>query len=79
MSGGVIKQYDSATVIKVKFTVGEGWYFCFVPVFEGDVAVCKRGEIVEEGVVEKVLLNVTSQSSPVPFNKMQSVEQIKFE
>lgn len=78
MSGGVIKKYAEKTVIKVKFDCGEGWYFCFVPVFEGDVAVCEFDGRQMEGVVEKVLLNVNAQSSPVPFNRIKEVIQIKF-
>ena len=77
MSGGVIKDYATKTVAKVVTESGEGWYFCELPAFEGDTVTIELDGKEQDGVVEKILYNVTSQSSPVPFSRMRSVLALK--
>ena len=77
MSGGVIKKYASRTLIRVDFGGEKKWFFCDLPVFEGDKAkeISAKGERV--GVVEKVEV-FTSDSSPVPFARLTEISSIEF-
>ena len=73
LSGGVIKQYESRTLIKVKFTDVSFWYFCSVPVFVGDKAKTENGEV---GEVVQVENQVRADSSPVPFSQIKEIYEI---
>ncbi len=76
MSGGVIKQYESKTLVKVRDEAGVAvWFSCALPVFEGDFVMAdgKRWR------VESVQNAVTANASPVPFRSLAEVEQVLFE
>ena len=76
MSGGVIKKYETKTLIKIKTEDGTFWYSCQVPVFVGDKALVEVNGEQKEGKVIEVKTQVTSNSSPIPFSTIKEVSMI---
>lgn len=73
LSGGVIKKYESKTLIKVKFSDRTVWFFCSIPVFVGDKAKTESGEV---GEVVEVKNQVRADLSPVPFSQIKEIFEI---
>ena len=76
MSGGVIKKYETKTLIKVQTEDGTFWYSCAVPVFVGDKAQIEVDGERKVGEVVEVKMQVTSNNSPVPFSSLKEVSMI---
>jgi hypothetical protein len=76
MSGGVIKKYETKTLVKVKIEEGSFWYSCQVPVFVGDKAQIEMDGELREGEVVDVKTQVTSYASPVPFSSLKEVSAV---
>ena len=76
MSGGVIKKYETKTLVKVKTEDGAFWYSCLVPVFVGDRAQIEIDGEQKEGEVIEVKMQVSANSSPVPFSTLKEVSMI---
>ena len=73
LSGGVIKKYESKTLIKVKFSDSMLWFFCSIPVIVGDKAKTESGEV---GEVIEVKNQVRADLSPVPFSQIKEIFEI---
>lgn len=79
MSGGVIKDNGYYTFAKVELDGLPCWYVSPVSSVEvGDRVIVPFGkrETLREGVVLKVERNVSEQCSPVPMNRIRSIEKI---
>jgi hypothetical protein len=77
MSGGVIKKPASRTLIKVDFDGEKKWFFCDLPVFEGDIAKESTLQGERKGKVERVEV-FTADSSPVSFASLTEISAIEY-
>ena len=73
LSGGVIKKYETKTLIKVKLQEGAFWFSCSIPVFVGDKAKTESGDV---GEVVEVKNQVRADLSPVPFSQIKEIFEI---
>ena len=73
LSGGVIKKYETKTLIKVKFNDSMLWFSCSIPVFVGDKAKTESGDV---GEIIEVKNQVRADLSPVPFSQVKEIFEI---
>ena len=78
LSGGVIKENDEFTFVKVEIDGAPYWYLSpFSTVKEGDKVIVPYGkkELPRHAVVVKVE-TCNEQCSPVPMNRIKEIDEI---